>query len=126
MDTSHTQDVIEIQDDRRFHDVRVGVAKICYRTVREAGHTLVELCSLRVPAAHRRKGAAKHALSQFCAAADRSGLEIVLLASPLDVRTKLHRLVALYRHAGFETTGATGNLAGHPVMRRPLGGGPDL
>lgn len=78
-----------------------------------------EIISLRTPASKRGQGSARKALGAFCREADSRGLPVTLMASPLDQRTKLGRLVTFYRSMGFEVTGQAGNQAGDPMMVRP-------
>jgi ribosomal protein S18 acetylase RimI-like enzyme len=77
----------------------------------------VYLYSLRVPSRTRGQGLARKAMRQFLAAVDRRGLTVKLVASPLDKRTSLRRLVAFYQGLGF-VVGKPANLLGHPWMYR--------
>jgi predicted GNAT family acetyltransferase len=99
---------------RRF---KHGKSEIWYGTGTE-NHPHVEIASVRTPAAHRGQGHAGKALHTFLHHADKAGKTVKLLASPLDKRTKLPRLVKFYQKHGFQPSGSTGNAAGHPNMVR--------
>lgn len=95
---------------------RAGELSIQYRVDPDGE---IHVASVRVPRGERNKGHADRGMATFLEQVDRVGLEVALLASPLDKRTRLDRLVAFYLRHGFELTGRAGNLAGDPVMRRP-------
>lgn len=78
---------------------------------------VVDLFSLRTPASSRGQGEAKQAMLAFLKETDHEGLTIKLLASPLDKKTKIDKLVTFYRSLGFVVTGK-GNMAGEPTMER--------
>lgn len=98
------------------HEVRHGKAAVTYGI--HPTKPEMELISLRVPQAHRGNGHASAALKKLLASADREGKTVRLLASPLDKKTHLGKLVKLYSKHGFEMTGKTGNAAGEPWMER--------
>jgi GNAT superfamily N-acetyltransferase len=77
-----------------------------------------EIASLRTPPAKRNQGSARRAMEYFMAQADEQGLSVKIIASPLDKRTKLHRLVKFYQGFGFQPTGETVNAYADPVLRR--------
>lgn len=79
---------------------------------------LVDLYSVRVPVAHRGRGEAKRALDEVLKLADRLHYHVLLIASPLDKRTRIGDLVRLYESRGFELTERRANAAGHRYMVR--------
>jgi hypothetical protein len=101
-------------------DAGFGSAKYGHTTVSWAvkGPKEVDVYSIRTPVKSRRKGSARGAMVAFLEEADRRGLAVTLLASPLDKATSLPRLVQFYQSLGFVLTGRSGNAAGHPLMRR--------
>jgi GNAT superfamily N-acetyltransferase len=96
---------------------KIGDATIIYGVSSDL--STAELISLRTTATKRKNGAARAALEAFLREADALNLSVTLLASPLDKRTHLNRLVPFYQSFGFELTGRTGNHAGSPIMVRP-------
>ena len=78
---------------------------------------LVEIASLRVPQSARGVGAGRAALQYALAIADGLHYRTTLLASPLDKRTSLGRLVRFYMSEGFELTGRS-SAAFHPFLER--------
>lgn len=106
--------------DEGCHELRVGAATLGYQI--RAGDPMVHLYSLRVPIRSRGQGQAQLALQRFLALTDEAARPVTLLASPLDKRTSLKRLVQLYAKFGFRPTGRRGNVAGDPVLERPVGG----
>jgi len=98
----------------RIIDSKIGNARISYTVYDD----YIKLHSIRVSQPNRKKGNAINALRELCAAADTYGYDIFLDASPLDKRTRLDKLVALYRKFGFELTGKTINPVGDPQMVR--------
>ena len=81
------------------------------------GDKELELFSLRTPVSARKQGAAKAAMLAFLDKTDAAGITVKLLASPLDKKTRLDKLVAFYQSLGFKITGR-GNAAGEPNMER--------
>lgn len=77
----------------------------------------ISLSSVRVSQTNRGKGAARNALVSLLAEADKRKLKVKLLASPLDRRTNLRKLVQFYKNVGFVVIGI-GNPAGDPIMIR--------
>jgi hypothetical protein len=80
--------------------------------------SLIDLISLRTINRSRNSGFATEAMKQLVQCADALNFSIKLLASPLDKRTKLNRLVDFYSLFGFSLTGERGNMAGEPIMVR--------
>lgn len=79
----------------------------------------LEVYSVRVPRAHRKRGHATALMEELLQMADARGLPVALSASPLDRATRTDRLVAFYRKFGFEPDGTFANPAGDPNMVRP-------
>lgn len=75
-----------------------------------------ELHSLRVPAAHRKQGHAHKMMHALTEHADRHGLTMKLLSSPLDKKTHPQKLYEFYRKHGFRETGV--RVGGMPMMER--------
>lgn len=94
--------------------VSIGKASVIYQ-MQPTGN--VQLSSIRVPHKYRKQGQAKKALKTFLEATDDKGLTVELLASPLDKKTKLDKLVKFYENEGFEIEGR-GNAFGEPKMVR--------
>lgn len=100
----------------KWHDAKIGDTTITYWVHPDQVH----IASVRTPASKRRKGSARRAMEAFLAAVDRDRrMPVHLLASPLDKRTTLARLVRFYQSLGFQLTGQTGNMAKDPVLVRP-------
>ncbi len=97
------------------HEAKIGDATVQYQM---ASNGNIELSSVRVPTKNRGKGEARRAVQELLAEADRRGLGVQLIASPLDSKTKLGKLVDFYKSLGFEVSGR-GNPAGDPKMVRP-------
>ncbi len=95
---------------------KLGDTTIQYAIVNNQSR--VDLYSIRTPAKKRGTGSARKALAAFLAVTDELSLPVKLLASPLDKKTRLDRLVAFYKSFGFEPTGYRGNAAGDPEMFR--------
>lgn len=117
------QTIFDLAADGRIRDAMFGQSKLQYAVMRTG---TVELFSVRTPAAKRERGEARRALSAFLAEADAAGLQVKLVASPLDKRTSPQRLVAFYESLGFSRIGRSANAAGDPVMSRTpvnVGGG---
>ncbi len=77
----------------------------------------VQLSSIRVPVSTRGKGTGKKIMKEFLDETDRRGLKVELIASPLDKRTNLGKLVGFYEKFGFKVVGR-GNVASEPKMVR--------
>lgn len=97
-----------------FKSVKVGHSTVGY--TEHEDH--IELYSVRTPAKHRGKGHASAAIKHVTDYADKKNKSVKLMASPLDKKTKTHKLVSLYKKHGFELTGDKGNYAGDPIMHR--------
>lgn len=82
----------------------------------DATGDVVKLHSLRVPQKARKSGEGRKAMEAFIA--EFGDRPIELLASPLDSKTSLAKLVQFYKSLGFEVSGR-GNPAGDPMMTRP-------
>ncbi len=78
----------------------------------------VQLSSIRVKHKDRRMGKARSAMTEFLKEVDKAGKKVELIASPLDGKTHLGKLVAFYKSLGFEIVGM-GNPLGEPKMERP-------
>ena len=103
--------------DGNHHDFDYYDAVIMYIWIEDLN--TIEISSLRVPSRQRNSGSARMAMEAFLKLVDAQHLRVELIASPLDKRTKLGRLVMFYKSLGFEVDGV-GNMAGEPVMvRRP-------
>ena len=97
------------------HEARVGPATILFYV--DDRERLVEIASLRVPQKARGVGAGRAALQYALAVADDLHYRTTLLASPLDKRTSLGRLVRFYMSEGFDLTGRSSS-AFHPYLVR--------
>lgn len=98
------------------HDLKIGRSTILFHI--DHDKRLIHISSIRVPQTARRKGEATRALRHVLALADQLGYDTRLDASPLDKRTSLGRLVRWYQSHGFEMTGQSVNVLGHPKMLR--------
>ena len=107
-------DVPEGQFSKLFED-KIGNAKVSYHVNPE--EKIVDIGSLRVPVAKRGLGEGRAAMQQLLDEVDARGYSAELLASPLDSKTKVGKLVEFYKSLGFEPTGKT-NYVGEPYMRR--------
>lgn len=96
-----------------YHEKKVGGANLIYQVIRDT----IDFSSLRVKRADRGSGFASQAMQMLCVEADKRNLKIKLLASPLDKKTNLRRLVQFYQRLGFKVAGL-GNPAGDPIMIR--------
>jgi ribosomal protein S18 acetylase RimI-like enzyme len=93
--------------------------KISHSTIVYKEHpSHIEISSVRTPAIHRGKGEASKAIKHVLDYADSIKKPVRLIASPLDKKTKTHKLVNLYQKHGFELTGEKANYAGDPWMER--------
>lgn len=99
----------------KLAEMKVGSSRIAYVYLDVPNH--IELQSLRTPATKRGTGSARAAMVEFLKQTDKAGLDVKLLASPLDRKTRIDKLVAFYASFGFEVTGR-GNMAGEPNMLR--------
>lgn len=75
--------------------------------------------SLRTDLKSLGSGSARRAMEQLCTAADQTGFELSIWASPLNKRTNLARLIRFYKSLGFRLTGKIINQAGEPELIRP-------
>lgn len=98
------------------HEIKLGDTRIIYGISSDA--TSGEIISVRTPAAKRKAGSARAALTTFIQAADEAGIILKLGASPLDRKTHLGKLVHFYQSLGFELTGRKINSAGEPELVR--------
>lgn len=107
-------DLSLVEDGNAIREYRVGATTICLdvRTDR------VHIASVRTPQAHRGRGSARAAMQALLEQADAQGVLLELGASSLDKRTKTHLLVQFYASLGFEATGRSVNVLGHPLMVR--------
>ena len=80
----------------------------------------VQLSSIRVKHKDRKMGKARSAIREFLKETDNAGKSVELIASPLDNKTHLGKLVAFYQSLGFEIVGM-GNPLGEPKMLRHAG-----
>ena len=69
----------------------------------------VQLSSIRVKHKDRKMGKARSAIIEFLRETDNAGKSVELLASPLDSKTNLSKLVAFYQSVGFEIVGMDGS-----------------
>ena len=97
------------------HEARVGPATVLFYV--DDHERLVDIASLRVPQTARGVGAGRAALQYALSVADGLHYRTTLLASPLDKRTNLGRLVRFYMSEGFELTGRSSS-AFHPFLER--------
>lgn len=102
--------------ESKITEVKVGDSRVVYRI--DHSTATIFLDSLRVPHRKRGQGHSAQGMKYITDLADSMGYKIKLLASPLDNRTNLGKLVSLYQKWGFELTGRTGNPAGDPWMER--------
>ncbi len=98
-------------------DFHMGNSSIFYR-VRESVPGIVELDSLRTLPGKRNQGGALKIMTHFLAEADKRGLDVKVIASPLDDETTTARLAAFYEKLGFVRTGETVNAYNDPVLKR--------
>jgi GNAT superfamily N-acetyltransferase len=96
--------------------LKVGNATIEYYLDSAKSH--MEVISVRVPRKYRGQGLARTAMEQLIQMADDKGVSVSLIASPLDKKTHLGKLVRFYQSFGFEI-GKPANAAGEPWMHRP-------
>ena len=101
------------------HTVKIGDASVVYQVFEDADRP-VEIASVRVPQAKRGKGSAKAALQDIISAADKNGVPLRLVASPLDAKTSTAGLIDLYKKFGFKETGEKANPVGDPWMERSV------
>lgn len=104
----------EEDDPPNYHTVKKGNSTALYAVHKHH----IELHSVRTPVKHRGKGDAHQAVKHVTDHADRENKPVKLLASPLDKKTRTHKLVGFYKKHGFNTTGQIGNVAGDPKMER--------
>ena len=78
----------------------------------------IDIGSVRTPEKHRGGGHASKLMEYLHGKADELGYDTKLLASPLDKKTNLEKLVKFYEKHGYELTGKKGNAAGEPEMIR--------
>ncbi len=97
-------------------EIKIGDARLSYKIDDE--DKIIDLWSIRVAQAKRKKGAANEGLRWLTNKADELGYEIRLIASPLDKRTRADTLVKFYKNHGFELTGKSANPVGDPFMLR--------
>ena len=97
------------------HETRVGPATVLFYV--DDRERLVDIASLRVPQSSRGVGAGRAALQYALTIADQLHYRTTLLASPLDKRTNLGRLVRFYMSEGFALTGRS-SAAFHPYLER--------
>jgi 8-oxo-dGTP pyrophosphatase MutT (NUDIX family) len=98
-----------------IQDIKLNHATASYKI----HHGVLEIYSVRVPQKYRRSGEAIAIMQRLVAIADAKHLPCKLLASPLDQRTKIDKLVQFYGKFGFKWNGEYGNLAHDPIMERP-------
>ena len=108
------------EDGNQLRDVKVGGTTITLsvkgRYFNPEG--VVDVASVRTPAAKRGRGSARAALQALVNQADAQGVALRLDASPLDKKTNSAKLVAFYESLGFERTGRSNNAVGDPEMVR--------
>lgn len=98
------------------HEEKIGDTTLGYHI--DNNKHLIDLYSVRTPQTKRGQGSATQAMRAICDDADELGYDIVLIASPLDKKTRLDKLVNFYKKFGFELTGRAANPAGDPYMKR--------
>jgi ribosomal protein S18 acetylase RimI-like enzyme len=98
-------------------DFHMGHSSIFYR-VHEAAGAPVDLESLRTLPGKRNQGSASKLVTHFLSEADKQGLAVKVIASPLDDSTNTARLAAFYEKFGFARTGETVNAYHDPVLKR--------
>lgn len=99
----------------KIAEMKIGSSVIVY-TFMDAARQ-IELQSLRTPASKRGSGSGRSAMVEFLRQTDDAGIDVKLLASPLDRKTRIDKLVAFYESFGFKVAGK-GNMAGEPNMLR--------
>ena len=99
----------------KLAEMKIGSSKIVY-TYMDLDNQIM-LQSLRTPATKRGTGAGRAAMVEFLKQTDAAKIDVKLLASPLDRKTRLDKLVAFYESFGFKVYGR-GNPAGDPNMLR--------
>jgi ribosomal protein S18 acetylase RimI-like enzyme len=107
----------DLSGEGQLRSFKHGKSTLWYHTGTE-NHPEIHIGSLRTPAAHRNQGHASKALQAFLHHTDKAGRKTRLMASPLDKKTKLGKLVGFYQKHGYKLTGSTGNAVGHPYMER--------
>jgi len=99
----------------KIAEMIVGSSVLVYTYLDMTNH--IELQSLRTPATKRGSGSGRAAMVEFLRQTDAAQIDVKLLASPLDRKTRIDKLVAFYESFGFKVIGK-GNMAGEPNMLR--------
>ena len=105
-------------EERPLYDAKLGPSTMSY-TIHHP-EKFIDVGSVRTPEKHRGQGHASHLMQHINKKADEMGYDVKLLASPLDKKTKLNRLIQFYEKHGYELTGKKGNPAGDPEMIRKV------
>lgn len=103
-------------EDRPLYETKLGPSTASF-TIHHPDK-YIDIGSVRTPEKQRGGGHASKLMEYLHAKADELGYDTKLLASPLDKKTKLDKLVKFYQKHGYELTGAKGNAAGEPEMIR--------
>lgn len=98
-----------------IHILKIGNSTISYSI---DDNNIVDLQSLRTTNNNRGAGSAKTIMKKFVEYLDQYKLISKLCASPLDKKTKLNKLVELYKSFGYELTGKHCNIVYEPIMIR--------
>ena len=103
-------------EERPLYETKLGPSTASY-TIHHPDK-FIDIGSVRTPEKHRGSGHASKMMDYLHQKADELGYDTKLLASPLDKKTKIDKLVKFYQKHGYELTGTKGNLAGEPEMIR--------
>jgi GNAT superfamily N-acetyltransferase len=103
-------------EERTLMESKFGSTKASY-TIHHPDKT-IDIGSVRTSEKDRGQGNASKMMNYLHGKADELGYDTKLLASPLDKKTKLDKLVEFYKKHGYELTGKKGNMAGEPEMIR--------
>jgi predicted GNAT family acetyltransferase len=108
----------QIGDDekRPIMESKVGKSTAMY-TINHP-EKYIDIASVRTPEKHRGQGHASLMMEHIHKKANELGYKTKLLASPLDKKTKLDKLIKFYEKHGYKITGEKGNMANEPIMER--------
>lgn len=107
---------IGTSEERPLYETKLGPTSASF-TIHHP-EKYIDLGSIRTPEKHRGSGHASKMIEYLHNKADELGYDTKLLASPLDKKTKLDKLIKFYEKHGYELTNKKGNQAGDPEMIR--------
>lgn len=99
----------------KLAEMKIGSSKIVYSYGDLDNQIMLQ--SLRTPATKRGSGSGRAAMVEFLRQTDMAKIDVKLLASPLDRKTRIDKLVDFYESFGFKVVGR-GNPMGDPNMIR--------